>query len=106
MSRENNPDFNQHTEQAHGYSLRPDQTRIKISVWPQHYIALKRKVTSKKSFITRKIIQISQVITEGGSGTKFLYLLDMLRYVLKETEIINEEMISMLDEASIETDPW
>ena len=32
MNRENNPDFNQHTEQAHGYSLRPDQTRIKISV--------------------------------------------------------------------------
>ena len=104
MSRENIPDLNEHTEQAHGYSSRPKQTRIKISVLPQHYITLKRKRTAKKSLITRKINQISQLITERGSRTKILYLEDKLNNVLQETEIINEEMISMSDEASIEAD--
>ena len=41
MSTENISDLNGHAEQAHGYSLRPDHTRIKTSVLPQHYIILK-----------------------------------------------------------------
>ena len=102
MSRENIPDLNEHTEQAHSYSLRPDQTRIKTSVLLQHYITLKRKGTAQKSFITRKINQISQLITEPGSHIKIIYLNDKLNDVLRETEIINER--SMSDEASIETD--
>ena len=102
MSRENIPDLNEHTEQAHSYSLRPDQTRIKTSVTTT--LHLKRKRTAKKSLITRKINQISQLITERGSRTKILYLKDKLNDVLRETEIINEKMISMSDEASIETD--
>ena len=105
MSRENIPDLNEHTEQAHSYSLRPDQTKIETSVLPQHYITLKRKRTAQKSLITRKINQISQLITERGSRTKIRYLKDKLNDVLRETEIINEKMISMSDEASIETDP-
>ena len=64
MSLENIPDLNEHTEQAHGYSLRPDHTRIKTSVLPQHYITLKRKRTAEESLITNKINQISQLITE------------------------------------------
>ena len=71
----------------------------------QHYITLKRKRTAKKSLITRKMYQISQLITERGSRTKFLHLKDNLNDVLRETEIINEEMISVSDEASTETDP-
>ena len=59
--------------------------------------------------ITRKINQISQLITERGSCTKILYVKDKLNDVLRETEIINEKMIcmfeSMFDEASIEIDP-
>ena len=55
--------------------------------------------------ITRKINQISQLITERGSRTKIRYLKDKLNDVLRETEIINEKMISMSDKASIEVDP-
>ena len=51
--------------------------------------------------VTRKINQISQLITERSSRTKILYLKDKLNDVFRETEIINEEMISMSDE----TDP-
>ena len=105
ISRKNIPDLNEHPAQAHGYSLRLDQTRMKASVLPQHYITLKRKRTAKKSLITRKINQISQLITEQGSRTKTLYLRHKLNDVIRETEIINEEMISMSDEPSIETDP-
>ena len=54
---------------------------------------------------TRKINQISQLITERGSCTKILYIKDKLNDVLRETEIINKKMISMFDEASIEIDP-
>ena len=71
----------------------------------QHYITLKRKITAKKSLITRKMYQISQLIIERSSRTKFLHLKDKLNDVLRETEIINEEMISVSDEASIETNP-
>lgn len=42
-------DLKEHAEQAHGYSLRPDQARIKTSV--------------EKSLITRKINRISHLIT-------------------------------------------
>ena len=76
MSRENIPDFHEHTEQAHSFSLRTDQTRIKTSILPQQYITLKRKRTAKKSLITRKINQISQLIAERGSRKKILYLKD------------------------------
>ena len=41
MSRVSISDLNGHIEQAHDYSLRPDHTRIKTSVLPQHYIILK-----------------------------------------------------------------
>ena len=92
MSRENIPDLNEQTEQAHSYSLRPDQTRIKTVMLPQHYITLKRKGTAKKSLITRKIYQVTQLITERGSRTKILYLKDKLNDVLRETDIMNEEM--------------
>ena len=105
MSRENITDLNEHTEQAHGNSLRPDQTKIKTSVLPQRYITLKRKRTTKMSLIARKINQISQLITERGSRAKILYLKDKLNDVLRETEIINEEMVSMSDEVRVETDP-
>ena len=105
MRRENIPNLHEHTELAHSYSLRSDQTRIKTSVLPQHYITLKRKRTAKKSLITRKINQISQLITKRGSRTKILFLKDKLNDIFRETEIINEKMISMSDEASIETDP-
>ena len=70
MSSENIPNLNEHTEQAHSYSLRPDQTRIKTFVLPQHYTTLKRKRTAKKSLITGKFNQISRLITERGSCTK------------------------------------
>ena len=90
---------------AHSYSLRPDQTRIKTSVLPQHYITLKRKITAKESLITRKINQICQLLTERGSRTKIVYPKDKSNDILRETKIINEEMINMSDEASIETDP-
>ena len=55
--------------------------------------------------ITRKINQISQLITELGSRTKILYLKDTLDGVLRETEIINKEIKSMSDENNIEIDP-
>ena len=105
MSKENIQGLNEHTKQAHGYSLPPDQTIIKTSVLSQHYITLKRKGTAEKSLITRKNNQISQLITERGSRTKILCLKDKLNDILRETEIINEEMISMPDETSIGTDP-
>ena len=66
---------------------------------------MKRKRTAKKSLITRKINQISQLITKRGSRTKILFLKDKLNDIFRETEIINEKMISMSDEASIETNP-
>ena len=68
-----------------------------------HY--LKRKRHFKKLLIARKINQISQLITERGSRTKILYPKVKLNEVLRETEIINEEMISMSDETSIEIAP-
>ena len=66
---------------------------------------MKRKRTAEKSLITRKINQIRQLITERGSRIKILYLKDKLNDALRETEIINKELISMSDEVSIETDP-
>ena len=87
MSRQNIPDLNGHVEQAHGYTLQPDQTIIKTSELPQRYITLQRKRTAKKSLITRKINQSSQLITERGTCPK----MNWLEFVPKFKDLFHDQ---------------
>ena len=56
------------------------------------FISLKKKNTSKKSLLTRKINQINSLISERRSSTKTLCLKGKLEETLKETEAACNEM--------------
>ena len=82
---------------THSYSLRNEGTRT--TNFSQNngnqnpvFISLKKKRTSKKSLITRKINQINSLISERRSRTEVLYLKSKLDETLKETEAVYNEM--------------
>ena len=95
---------------THSYNLRNENSRatnvFQNNVQPNSkFISLKRKRTSKKSLITRKINQINSFISERGSRTKILYLKNKLMETLRETEVVNDEMKEIALDENIDFDP-
>ena len=94
----------------HSYSLRNERNRT--TNFSQNngnqnpkLISFKRKKTSKKPLVTRKINQINSLISEWGSRTKILYLKGKLDETLKETEAVYNEMKELAENENIEFDP-
>ena len=94
----------------HSYSLRNERNRI--TNFSQNngnqnpkLISFKRKKTSEKPLVTRKINQINSLISEWGSRTKILYLKGKLDETLKETEAVYNEMKELAENENIEFDP-
>ena len=82
---------------THSYSLRDEENRT--TNFSQNngnqnpkFVSLKKKRTSKKSLITRKINQINSLISKLGSSTEILYLKGKLDEALKETKAVYNEI--------------
>ena len=76
---------------THSYSLRNEDFSQNNGNQNAKFI-LKKKRTSKKSLITRKINQINSLISEQESWTKIIHLKGKLDETLKETETVYNEM--------------
>ena len=59
---------------------------------------LKRKRAGKKGLITKKILQIKQLIEERGSRTKLKFLHESLIMVKREAENLHVERMQLLPE--------
>ena len=91
---------------THSYSLRNEGNRTtnfsqKSGNQNPKFILLKKKRTSKKSLITRKINQINSFISERGNCTKFLYLKGNLDETLNKTEAVYNEIKKLAENETI-----
>ena len=80
-----------------GYASQ-DQLQIQQQRVEDKVKTLKRKRAGKKGLITKKILQIKQLIEERGSRTKLKFLHESLIMVKREAENLHVELMQLLPE--------